>query len=171
MVRVFRKFQSTSAGEMQSRLNLVSGTQDRELDAIRQTVASFASASSVDEVAVVLRRFCADGRRCELLDVIGHSRCDGFLMVGAWVIDDSPQTAATFSELLRPALEFLGVRTIRLLGCLTAATHRARNAIRQAGRASRCSVLGTKRYIGKLDYGPAGFKSDDALIDSDGRTR
>jgi hypothetical protein len=102
----------------------------------------------------------------DVLDMIGHSRSPGFLVVGTWIVDDSPQTAASFSELIRPLLMRLGVRTIRLLGCSTATTERGRSAIRRIALASRCAVLGTKRHISRCDYGREGFAADDALVDA-----
>lgn len=145
------------------RLNLVSGSADRELDAVKRTIVTFESASGLDDVVAVLRDHASRGSRTELLDMIGHSS-RGLLVIGTWEIDDSPQAAATFSQLLLPSLEQLGVRTIRLLGCSTATTERGRNAMRRIARATECAVLGTRRYISKHDYGPDGFTSDHALI-------
>lgn len=150
------------------RLTVVSVGADRELDAIRQTIDTFENASGLDDVVAILSGHLKRSTRTALLDVIGHSRLDGFLVIGTWVIDDSTQTAATFSEVLRPPLVLLGVRTIRLLGCSTAATERGRNAIRRIAQAVGCEVLGTKHYIGKQDYAPIGFISDDMLVRADG---
>lgn len=150
-----------------NRLNVVSSTEDRELDAIRRTLASFVAADGAGELIAALRMHAARGGRVALLDMIGHSCSEGFLLVGDWEIDDSLQTAATFSQLVRPYLEQLGVRTIRLLGCSTAGTDRGRRAMSQIARASRCTVFGTMRYISKRDYGRAGFVSVHALVESD----
>lgn len=151
------------------RLNVVSAAADRELDAIRATIGTFENVRGVDDIAAVLRARIARGERVHVLDAIGHSRGVGFLALGDWKLDDSPQTAATFSVLLRPLLEQLGVRTIRLLGCSTAVMPRCRVAMREIAHASRCVVLGTTRFIGSGDYVPGGFAAEWALIDADGR--
>jgi hypothetical protein len=156
------------AGDDMPRLNLVSGCADRELDTIRRTIATFETTSGLESLVAVLHDRSVRGDRTELLDAIGHSRSHGFLVLGSWVIDDSPQTAASFGQLLRPSLEQLGVRTIRLLGCSTATTERGRNAMRRIAQATGCDVLGTKRYISQHDYGASGFVSDDTLIGPDG---
>jgi hypothetical protein len=152
-------------------LYLVSGGADRELDAIRNAMGTFQDVSDLDQVIAVLRGCAAAGCHIDVLDAVGHSRSPGFLVLGTWVIDDSPQTAATFAELLRPWLQQLGVRTIRLLGCSTATTERGRNALRRIAVVTGCCVLGTKRYISHHDYGAAGFASADTLIDSHGHRR
>jgi hypothetical protein len=141
----------------------VSGTGDVELDAIRRTLASFESAFGLQSVVALLREYATRRVRIDVLDMIGHSRSPGFLVIGSWVVDDSPQTGASFSEFFRPCLEQLGVRAIRLLGCGTALTDRGNDAIRRIARATRCEVFGTKRYISKHDYGPQGFMRDDTL--------
>jgi hypothetical protein len=150
------------------RLNVVSGGADREIDGIRETLETYENAAGLGEVIALLQRQTTRGRRVDLLDAIGHSRPHGFLVIGEWLIDDSPQTAASFGELLRPLLRQLGVRMIRLLGCSTASTARARIAMRRIAQVTRCHVWGTKRFIGRNDYGPMGFISDDALSDADG---
>lgn len=146
-----------------SRLNLVSAGDNRELDEVRAIVASFEIVRGLGDVIATLEARARLDARVELLDLVGHARAPGFLVVGSWLVDDSPQTAASFSALLRPSLERLGVRTIRLLGCATAATERARNAIRRIAQATRCQVLGTTRPVGARDYDRAGFASEHAL--------
>lgn len=150
------------------RLNIVSADADRELDALRSTIASFDTATGLDELCAVLSGHAERGERAQVLDLIGHSCGPGFVVIGSWVIDDSPQTAASFSELLRPWLVQLGIRTVRLLGCSTAMTDRARSAMRRIGQRTRCLVLGTRRYISKRDYGPVGFIADETLLGADG---
>lgn len=144
-------------------LSLVSGVADRELDEIRGRLAVYAMASSLDEAVAVLRRHVERGEHAEVLDVSGHSRTDGFVVLGTWEIDDSPQTAAAFCVLLGPLLRKLGVQTIRLLGCSTAVTPRAERALRRIAHVTGCKTLGTKRFISSSDYGPDGFTSDHAL--------
>jgi hypothetical protein len=150
------------------RLNVVGDVADRELDAIRNRLKTFELVSGLDDTLAVLRACSHRGDRTEVLDAIGHSRCDGSLILGTWLLDDSPQTAASFRELLCPVLCQLGVRTIRILGCSTAVSERGRNAIRRIANVTRCAVFGTKRYVTQHDYAACGFISDDALIDGNG---
>jgi len=154
-----------------ARLTLISDTADRELDAIRRTVEVFERVGSVDGVIANLRDHARREKRVDTLDLVGHSRGCGFLVIGSWVLDDSPQVAATFSEDLRSALDVLGVREIRLLGCSTATTERSFAALRRISQAARRIVLGTRRYISKNDYSPSGFISDDTLVDPNGTKR
>lgn len=168
MARCIPSIRALSAGELVERLNLVSSSVDRELDAIRTTVSSFVSVSGVADLARVLHQRSLRGEPVAVLDAIGHSRSQGFVVIGTWEIDDSSQTAAAFSELLRAPLQRLGVRTIRLLGCSTATTQRGSNAMRRIAQVTGCTVVGTKRYISQHDYGAHGFASDDVLVDADG---
>lgn len=153
---------------MVTRLNVISGNADSEMNALRAIIHPFEDVSGLDELITTLQRWCHRNRRVEILDAVGHSNSDGFLAIGTWLIDDSPQTAATFSELLRPWLMQLSVRTIRLLGCSTACTERGRKAMRRVAWASGCNVVGTKRFISRNDYATSGFVSGDALVNADG---
>ena len=146
-----------------ARVTLISANPDRELAAIRRAVAAFEPVTDEPSVITTLQRYAADGAGVELLDLVGHSGRHGFLRLGEWILDDAPQTAATFDALLRPILEQLGVRAIRLLGCSTAMSARGWAAITAIGRASRCRVFGTRRRVGHQDYRAEGFVSDDAL--------
>ena len=151
------------------RLSLISDSADRELDAIRRTVKVFERVASVTDVIGVLQAHAARGTRAEVVDLIGHSRRHGFVMLGAWQLDDSPQIAATFREELRPALSAIGIQRIRLLGCSTAMKERGLAAMRRIEHAAGRPVLGTRRYISQHDYGAEGFISEDTLVALDGR--
>lgn len=151
------------------RLSLISALADRELDAIRRTLRVFEDVASAADVIAVLRAHTARGSRVDVIDLIGHSRRHGFLRLGIWQLDDSPQVAATMREEIRPSLAVLGVSAIRLLGCSTAAKDRGLAAMRRLEHAAGRPVLGTRRFISKRDYGPEGFISDDALVGLDGR--
>lgn len=144
------------------RITIISEGADRELDAIRGTVKELDNAAGHDQVIELLDDKAARGARADTLDLIGHSRL-GMLVIGRWLIDDSPQTVATFRSLIRPVLDKLGIRQIRLLGCSTAATERGWAAIRKIATATGRDVFGTKRYISKNDYDRGGFISDAAL--------
>ena len=88
-----------------ARLTLISDTVDRELDAIRRTVEVFEQVGSVEAMIANLRDHARREDQVDTLDLVGHSRGHGFLVMGRWVLDDSPQVAATFSQDLRSALD------------------------------------------------------------------
>ncbi len=148
------------------RLNLVSGHDDRELDLIRGTLVMFEVVAGCDALAMVLHVLAERGARAEVLDFVGHSRFPGFLALGSWVIDDSPQTAASFGYVLRPLFDRLGIEQIRLLGCSTAASEPARGAMQRIARATGREVFGSRTNLSSRDYGPDGFISDHALVSS-----
>jgi len=144
-------------------LTLVSADEDRELEAIRQIIVTHETAASEDDIIATLRGRASRAEHIATLDLIGHSCRPGFLVLGTWVLDDRPQTAATFQIAVRPLLRQLGVRTIRLLGCSTATSEPGRRAIQAIARSSGCDVLGTTRYLSTRDYAPAGFISEHVL--------
>jgi hypothetical protein len=150
------------------RLSLISDSPDRELDAIRRTVEVFDRIGGAEALVDVLCTHAKHGVHATTLDLIGHSRAHGFLVLGDWVLDESPQTASTFRELIRPPLDAIGVREVRLLGCSTGASEPARAALRRIGLAVQRDVLGTRRYLSKRDYDDRGFVSDDVLVDARG---
>lgn len=149
-------------------LTLISDTTDRELAAIRRTVGTYEAVNDEPTTIAVLRARAERGARAETLDLVGHSGANGFLRIGHWILDDSPQTSGSFDVLIRPWLEALKTHSIRLLGCSTAMSPRGWNAITQIARASRCRVYGTRRYVGLQDYRAEGFISDDALVGAPG---
>lgn len=145
------------------RLTLVSADEDRELETIRQIIVTHETASNAEDIIAKLRDRASRAEHIETLDMIGHSCRPGFLVLGTWVLDDRPQTAATFQVAVRPFLQQLGVRTIRLLGCSTATSEPGRRAIHAIARSSGCEVLGTTRYLSARDYAPGGFISEHVL--------
>lgn len=151
-----------------TRLSLLSAEPDSELDRIRGIIQTFEDAHDMAGALAILEGHVSRDERVDVLDLIGHSRSPGFLVIGTWVIDGAAQTAATFSVLFRPLLADLGVRTIRLLGCSTAGSSAGRIAMRRVAQAARCQVYGTTRYISRNDYASAGFRSTDCLIDAQG---
>src|SRR4051812_18538952 len=152
------------------RLTLISDTTDRELAAIRDAVTTFEPVSGEPSVIATLETYAGSGARADVLDLVGHSGRNGFLRLGNWVLDDYLHTSGSFDVLLRPLLEVIGVRAIRLLGCSTAMSQRGWAAITQIARASHCRVYGTRRFVGLNDYRAEGFISDDALAGTPGAT-
>lgn len=150
------------------RLSFISNSLDRELDAIRRTVQVYDSIGGVDALIEALRFHALRRVHAVTLDLVGHSRDHGFLVLGDWLIDDTPQVAATFREDIRPWLDALGIREVRLLGCSTGTGERARGSLRKIAGATRREVLGTRRYLSKRDYDAGGFVSDDVLVTASG---
>lgn len=150
-------------------LRVVSDVADRELDVIRTIVDGWHTASGLDDVLSIVQACSRSSERPGVLDLMGHSRSPGFVVIGSWIIDDSPQTTASFSLLLRPLLLDAGIGVIRLLACSTAATPRGRDVLRNVGRVTGCEVLGTPRNLHPSDYGRAGLRGDDELVDQHGK--
>jgi hypothetical protein len=150
------------------RLSLISDGADRELDAIRATVRVFEPVASADDAIAKLEAHAQQRTRAEVVDLIGHSQGHGFVTLGTWLLDDSPHTSAIVRDRVRPALDAIGARTIRLLGCSTAVTERGVGAMRRIELACSRRVYGTRRHVGKHDYGPEGFISDHVLADQHG---
>lgn len=152
------------------RLSLISDVADRELDAIRTRVDPYARVGAPGEAVAAMRELASRRKRAEIVDLIGHSQ-HGFLTLGRWILDDSPHTSAIVQTELRPALDAIGVHTIRLLGCATSATDGARSAMRRIERASGRVVHGTLREVGAYDYDRNGFIGVHLLADRDGPLR
>jgi hypothetical protein len=145
------------------RLNVISDSEERELDAIRARLETYSSVAHLAYIVDGRRARAAGGETIETVDVIGHSS-QGVLVLGTTPLDDSPVVAIAMTDQLRPLLLELGVRALRLLGCSTATTERGCAALRRISLATRCDVFGTRRSIGRNDYGPSGFISDGALV-------
>ncbi|MEP6861173.1 MAG: hypothetical protein ABJE66_11155 [Deltaproteobacteria bacterium] len=152
------------------RLSLISDSPDRELDTIRRTVNLFDRVADAEGLVEVLHRHAERRVHATSLDLIGHSRGHGFLVLGNWILDDSPQTASTFREFIRPSLDAIGIRELRMLGCSTGSSDRARTALRRIGTAVQRDVLGTRRYLSKRDYDDRGFISEEVLVNAAGST-
>jgi hypothetical protein len=101
-----------------------------------------------------------DGERIpKTLDLIGHSTGKGFLKLGDWVIDASrPAVTAYFRELAdNDVLPRLGIHSVRLLGCHTAATATTRATIRSLAELLGVPVLGSTTMLFASHYDANGF--------------
>lgn len=93
------------------------------------------------------------------LDLIGHSTPDGLLRLGDWVIDgESPTVTAFFRGIADcEVLPRIGVTAVRLLGCSTAVTTRARHTMKILAELLGLEVYGTTSPIYSLHYDETGF--------------
>jgi hypothetical protein len=93
------------------------------------------------------------------LDLIGHATADGLLRIGDWVIDGhSPVVTAFFRNIAdAEVLPRIGATSLRLLGCSTAVTPRARGTLRILSELLGMEVYGTVGPIYSLHYDAAGF--------------
>ena len=83
------------------------------------------------------------------LDLVGHATPASLLDLGGWVLDRcNPTVTAFFRELAdHDVLPRLGISSIRLLGCGTASTQRARDTIVALTDIIGLPVLGTTSVV------------------------
>lgn len=93
------------------------------------------------------------------LDLIGHSTPDGLLRLGDWVLDGETSTVTAFFRGIADVevLPRIGVTALRLLGCSTAVSTRARNTMKILAELLGLEVYGTTSPIYSLHYDESGF--------------
>lgn len=93
------------------------------------------------------------------LDLVGHSTPASLLDLGGWVIDrGNPTVTAFFRELAdHDVLPRLGIASVRLLGCGTASTQRARDTIIALTEILGLPVLGTTSLVHAGHFRRDGF--------------
>jgi hypothetical protein len=93
------------------------------------------------------------------LDLVGHSTPGSLLELGGWVIDRcNPTVTAFFRELAdHDVLPRLGIASVRLLGCGTASTQRARDTIIALTDIIELPVLGTTGLVHAGHFRSDGF--------------
>ena len=93
------------------------------------------------------------------LDLVGHATPSSLLDLGGWVLDSaSPTVTAFFRELAdHDVLPRLGIGTVRLLGCGTASTPRARDTLLALSDILGVPVLGTTSIIHAGHFRRDGF--------------
>jgi hypothetical protein len=93
------------------------------------------------------------------LDLIGHATPDGLLRLGDWVLDGESSTVTAFFRGIAELelLPRLGVHALRLLGCSTAVTTRARSTLKILSELLGLEVYGTIGPIYSLHYDESGF--------------
>ena len=93
------------------------------------------------------------------LDLIGHSTPDGLLRLGDWILDGERSTVTAFFRGIADieVLPRIGVTALRLLGCSTAVSTRARNTMKILAELLGLEVYGTTSPIYSLHYDESGF--------------
>lgn len=93
------------------------------------------------------------------LDLIGHSTPDGLLRLGDWVLDGESSTVTAFFRGIADVdvLPRIGVTALRLLGCSTSVSTRARNTMRILAELLGLEIYGTTSPIYSLHYDESGF--------------
>lgn len=147
------------------RLSVISAEPDAELARIARTVAPSARVAGAAELARLLDELAAAAgpqrsAAPRTLDLIGHSTAGAALLrLGDWVIDAaSPEAMRWWCALVdRGVLGRLGIRAVRLLGCGTAGTPRARATLRALAALLGVEVHGAPHLLHAGHYGAAGF--------------
>lgn len=93
------------------------------------------------------------------LDLIGHATPDGLLRIGDWVLDGETTTVSAFFRGIADCevLPRIGVTALRLLGCSTAVSTRARSTMKILSELLGLEVYGTTSPIYSLHYDEHGF--------------
>jgi hypothetical protein len=93
------------------------------------------------------------------LDFVGHATATSLLDLGGWVIDRcNPTVTAFFRELAdHEVMPRLGIASVRLLGCGTASTQRARDTIVALTDIIGLPVLGTTSIVHAGHFRSDGF--------------
>ena len=94
------------------------------------------------------------------LDLIGHATPGkALLLLGEWVIDATNATVASFFRELaeQDVMARLGVRALRLIGCLTADGGQARWTIGALADILGIEVYGTNNLVSASHFHPGGF--------------
>jgi hypothetical protein len=93
------------------------------------------------------------------LDLIGHATADSLLDLGGWVIDRKNATVSAFFRELaeQDVLPRLGVGALRLLGCGTATTQRARDTIVALSEILGLPVFGSTSVVHAGHFNADGF--------------
>ncbi|MGE0395511.1 MAG: hypothetical protein AB7T06_02210 [Kofleriaceae bacterium] len=100
------------------------------------------------------------------LDFVGHATPASLLDLGGWVIDRcNPTVTAFFRELAdHDVLPRLGISSVRLLGCGTASTQRARDTIIALTDIVGLPVLGTTSLVHAGHFRHDGFDPQWAFL-------
>jgi hypothetical protein len=155
-----------------SHLSMISGVSDPELDSIALTIRPSFRLDGRADLEAVLGRLLAAAEGVssiapKTLDLIGHSTpSTSVLVLGDWVVDGtSPRVTAFFRGLAEyDVLPRLGVRTVRLLACSTAATAPGRSTLCALAGILGVEVLGTNQMLNRTHYDGDGFRDAWAFL-------
>ena len=147
----------------QPHLSIVSSHRDSELARIQDLVEHRLLVDGRGELERVLGSLLAAAGphpTPKTLDLIGHSSPGkSLLLLGDWAIDASSATVTAFFRELadQDVMARLGVRAVRLLGCVTAESGQGRHTIRTLAEILGVEVYGTSNLIFSSHYNATGF--------------
>ena len=150
-------------------LSFIAARRDSELDRIHQSLARTFTVDGRGDFGEALGELLATSvpEARTTLDLIGHSvPGTSLLRLGDWVIDVAqPSVVAFFRELAdHRVLERIGVEAVRLLGCDTANTDRARWTIIALSDLLGIEVFGSRGLLHAAHYERTGFADSHAYL-------
>jgi hypothetical protein len=151
---------------MMRHVSIIAAGADSEGERIRRAIeAVHVVDGGRDGLEVLLGRLLAEPANATpcTLDLIGHSSTsDSLLLFGDWVIDATRRSVRAFFRGLADNDVFgrLGVQSLRLLGCQTAATARGRETIAVLSELIGIDVCGSAEMIHASQYDRGGFRDD-----------
>jgi hypothetical protein len=148
-------------------LSVVSAEPDAVLQDIARTIGCVVTVDGPAALEEALARLAGEAERApgatRTLDLIGHTRTAASLLsLGDWWIDAAdPVTAAMFRDLAdRAVLPRLGIHALRLLGCHSAGSERARDTICRLAELLGVEVAGMRELLHVGHFGPGGFRDE-----------
>jgi len=145
------------------RISIVTSHPDAEVLRLQSLLGDHVLADGRGALEVVLGQLAGAATEvapvAKTLDLIGHATTDGLLRIGDWVIDGENPTVTAFFRGIADAdvLPRIGVTALRLLGCSTAVTTRARGTLKILSELLGLEVFGTIGPIYSLHYDELGF--------------
>ncbi len=153
------------------RISVIARKRDLELSRIHGALDSCLEVDGRGELEDLLGQLLAAVTvppATSTLDLIGHSGPDALLELGDWRIDAETGAVTSFFRGLADHDVFrrLGIGAVRLLGCETARTRRARSTITVLAEVAGVEFYGTRTMIYAAHYEPTGFSAEHLLIPS-----
>ncbi|CAN5852414.1 hypothetical protein BH11MYX3_BH11MYX3_04370 [soil metagenome] len=145
------------------RISIVTSHPDAEVSRLQALLGDHLQADGRSALEVLLGQlFYAVGDIVptpKTLDLIGHATSDGLLRIGDWVLDAETAPVSAFFRGIadNEVLPKIGVTALRLLGCSTAVSTRARTTMKILSELLGLEVYGTTAPIYSLHYDEAGF--------------
>lgn len=145
------------------RISIVTSHPDAEVTRLQALIGDHLEVDGRAALEAVLSHLARATSDTEVtpktLDLIGHATSDGLLRMGDWVLDGENPTVTAFFRGLADLdlLPRLGVTALRVLGCSTATTTRARGTLKILAEILGMEVFGTTSPIYSLHYDTEGF--------------
>ncbi len=145
------------------RISIVTSHPDAEVSRLQALLGEHLQAdgrSALEQLLGSLLYAGSEGAPApKTLDLIGHATSDGLLRLGDWVLDGESPTVSSFFRGIadHEVLPRIGVCALRLLGCSTAVSTRARTTMKILSELLGLEVFGTTAPIYSLHYDETGF--------------